>query len=91
MNKYLIIGIAALVLIALGGFLIWQFGEAKEDVGKKTEQAIVNKENVKKVKRYEKRKQENRTIADDELVKRYCRWVYGTTYDECVSSYKFVD
>lgn len=33
MNKYLIIGLAALVIIALGSITIWKFGESKYDEG----------------------------------------------------------
>lgn len=32
-NKYFIMMIAAGVLITLGGFLIWRYGEAKDEAG----------------------------------------------------------
>lgn len=39
MNKTLIMFLAALVIFGLGGFLIKQYGSAKEDLGVATEKA----------------------------------------------------
>jgi hypothetical protein len=79
------------VLLGLGGYLIYSFGDAKLNEGTTTERAETSAQAVKEIKKYEKRKQENRQLDDMRLVMRYCRWVYGTSYDQCVSSYKFVD
>lgn len=37
-------------------------------------------------KKHDKAKQEITGLSDRDLVKRYCRWVYDTPYDECVQS-----
>lgn len=91
MNKYLILILVAAVLMGLGGFLINRFGAAKLKEGTSTERAENNAEVVQELKKYEKQKQKNYGDDDTKRAKRYCRWVYGSSYNNCVSNYKFVD
>lgn len=90
MNKFVVYGIVAIVFIALGGFLIHSYGNAKKSEGEALVTAKANEQIVKKVKSYEKAKVKVRSVSDDELIKRYCKFVYDITYDKCVSDTRII-
>lgn len=76
---------AIIAMVAIGVFFY------VKNLGGNEEQAKISQESVQRFKNYERKKQENNSIDDNALIERYCRWVYGATYDQCVSSYKPVD
>ena len=90
MNKYLVIGIAALVLTALGGFLIKQYGYSEYRRGKAEAAAKSNEAVVKDNMKRNGIEYELRTLDNVKLVSRYCRWVRDIPYDECVRTYNFI-
>ncbi len=80
---------SVLILSTIGG-IFFTFKYIK-NIGQDEVKLEVVVNNNKALKNYEKAKQKNNSSDDIDLIKRYCRWVYGATYDECVSSYKPVD
>lgn len=91
LNNWKAIAIAAAcAVIGFGfGYGLGYFNGKGE--GKKTEQAAQNTAVLQKVKSNEKKKQEIRRLDDDSLKRRYCRWVFDKSFDECVRTIKFVD
>ena len=69
---------AILGLIALGG--VWFYGELQV---KKCEARYVEREEKTREKHHDNKKQIKR-IADIDLVRRYCKFVWSLPYDECV-------
>lgn len=82
--------LAALILIGLGGFLIKQYGAAEYKRGKTEAVAENNAAVIEQGKKGNQIAYELRTLDNDKLIRRYCRWVYDIPYGECVSSYNFV-
>lgn len=87
-NKILIVItiVLTLVILGLGTFIIYRFGDAKFDAGKATNQAETNEQVVRKIKNYEEGKIKIREVSDDKLISRYCKFVYDKTYEQCLSS-----
>ena len=81
--------ITALGLIALGGFLINVYGQARYNEGKADGkiQCTQDAENAKQKekKQHEKRKRKNYALIGDDLRNAYCEWVL-TKYprDKCL-------
>lgn len=90
MNKFLYIGIAALFLMGVGGFLIKQYGNSEHKRGKAECVAEQNAGVVVEGKKRNELEKELRALDDPELVARYCRWVRGISYSECVRTYRFI-
>lgn len=92
MSKYLLPVLAALCLIALGGFTINKTVNSAIDKADLAGYARCKSENatavVQKVENNEKIKQDVIRLDDAALVRRYCHWVYDTPYDECVRTVK---
>lgn len=91
MNRVFLLIITAGVLIGLGFFLIKSYGKSEYERGYVSAIAKVNQAAIKSAKRMRDNEIKIRQLDNDDLVRRYCHWVYGTTYDECVRTYKFVD
>lgn len=78
------------IILSIIGGVFFVYNHVK-GLGVIEEKVKVSDAVIRQTKNYEKRKQKNNSSDDVDLIKRYCRWVYGTTYNECVSSYKPVD
>lgn len=91
MKTWLIAIIAAGVLIALGGFLIKSYGDAKYNAGAASVKVEASIRIVQIRESREEKKREIRKLNDDDLVRRYCQFVYGGTYDECVRTVRPID
>ena len=91
MNSYLVAGIASIVLLGLGGYLIHKYGDSKEDKGVFKERSETSTEVVKEIKEYEKTYIELRKVDDAALAERYCHFVFDTSYSKCLSSVEFLD
>jgi cell division protein FtsB len=76
--------------MGLGGFLIKQYGASEYKRGKADAVAQQNAAVVQQGKKQNEIEYELRTLDDDDLIRRYCRWVYDMPYDECIRSYRFV-
>jgi len=83
--------IAALVVAGLGGVLIKSYGSAKYDAGHLAAVAEINMAAVARAKKEDVKEYEIRKLSDDDLVRRYCRFVYGGTYDLCIRTVKPID
>jgi len=90
MNKYLITGIAALILMGLGGFLISKYGEAEYKRGKAEERANQSAAVIEEGNNQNEIEYELRSLDNVELINRYCRWVYDLPHSECVKTYNLV-
>ena len=89
MNKYIAIAVAVVLSIVV--LTIWLYGNSREAEGVAAQEAKTATAVIDKVKKHEKNKQELIHLNDDELVRRYCKWVYGVSYDECVRTVTPVD
>jgi len=83
--------VAVAVLIALGSVLIKSYGSSEYRRGKADAVASVNAEVVKEGKKHEKKKLEIRNLSNDDLVRRYCKWVYDVPYAECLRTVRIVE
>lgn len=80
--RYSFLAFAVLGFIALGG--VWFYGQAQYNNGKKDcEAQYVEREEKTREKHHDNKKQIKR-IADIDLVRRYCKFVWSLPYDECV-------
>lgn len=79
--------VAAVVTLALG---VYKAGEKSAQLKCAKEQIAHNAAVTDEVKKYESTKAKIRSLDDDELIRRYCHWVYDISYSECVRTYKFV-
>ena len=86
--------LAALGLIALGGFLITSYGKARYNEGmsngKTACEKSYDKAKEKERKQHEKRKKKNYALDGDDLRDAYCEWVLGNyPRDKCLREVKF--
>ncbi len=91
MNKFFLLALLAGVLTGLGFFLIKSYGKSEYDRGYISAIAKVNEAAIVKAKRMQENEIKIRQLDNAELVRRYCHWVYGATYDDCVRTVKPVD
>jgi len=91
LSKYLTVGLSALILFGLCGFLIKTYGRSEYDRGYVTALASINEATVQKTRQNAKNTQVILKLNDNDLVRRYCSFVYGVTYDECVRTVKPLD
>lgn len=90
MNKYAIKGIAALILMGLGGFLLTRYGDAEYKRGKAEALAEYNASAIDKGNNQNEIEYELRSLDNVDLIARYCRWVHDMPYSECVKAYNFI-
>lgn len=81
LSGYLFIACA----IALLGTVYYIYNEGKSSCVAEQNNAV-----IQEVNRYENKKTEIRRLGDDDLIQRYCRWVYDVPYSECVANYSYV-
>lgn len=84
-------GIAIAVVLGALWLTFWLYGNARFSEGEAKTIASVQTETVKQVKKRNEINRELLRSSDDDLIRRYCHWVYGATYDECVRDYRPVD
>lgn len=59
--------------------------------GKARVEYITIEKYVEGKKNYEQKKTKIRSLNNDDLRKRFCKWVYDIPYDECIRTYNFVE
>ena len=87
--------LAALCVIALGGFFIHSALKSAREAGleqgrkecAENQNRAVEHEKKKRIER----KKEVTKLSDDDLRKRYCHWVRDVQYDVCLRTVVFVD
>lgn len=91
MNKVLLLLLTSGVLTCLGFFLIRSYGQSEYNRGYATAVSKYNEDAIFLAKKVKQNEIKIRQLNNDDLVRSYCRFVYGATYDECVRTYKFID
>ena len=79
--------LAALSILAVIGFVVAVYNAGLRQ-GKDGCKLKVATTVIAKVEKHEKKKQEIIRLDDDALVRRYCRFVYGIPYADCVRTVK---
>ena len=79
--------LAALSILAVIGFVVAVYNAGLRQ-GKDGCELKVSTAVIAKVEKHEKKKQEIIRLDDDALVRRYCHWVYGIPYADCVRTVK---
>lgn len=79
--------LAALSMLAVIGFVVAVYNAGVRQ-GKDSCELSVSTTIIEKVEKREKKKQEIIRLDDDALVRRYCRFVYGIPYADCVRTVK---
>ena len=91
MPNWLLYLIAAGIVFGLAFSAMNMALEAKYQAGVNSCVAEQKTAVVEKAKDDEKTEREVRQLDDTALIRRYCKWVYGGTYDECVKTVKPLD
>lgn len=79
--------LASISMLAVIGFVVAVYNAGFRN-GKDSCELNVAKTVIAKVEKHEKKKQEIIRLDDDALVRRYCRFVYGIPYADCVRTVK---
>lgn len=79
--------LAVLCILSVIGFVVAVYNAGVRK-GKDSCELSVATTIIKKVEKHEKKKQEIIRLDDDALVRRYCRFVYGIPYADCVRTVK---
>jgi hypothetical protein len=90
--KLIIIGVAAMVLIGLGGYFINKFADTNVKVGKVTCEKDQAVDIIDEKKLYEKQKIKNAQIPNADFLRAYCERVCFTTpLHQCMREAGFID
>lgn len=79
--------LAVLCILSVIGFVVAVYNAGVRK-GKDSCELSVATTIIEKVEKREKKKQEIIRLDDDALVRRYCRFVYGIPYADCVRTVK---
>lgn len=72
-----LIGVAIII-----GLIIYIYQEGKNSCINHQSTLI-----VKEIKKNERKEIEIRRLSDDDLVKRYCKWVYDVPFEQCIKDH----
>lgn len=90
MNRYAVFVIFAAVIALWGSILIVQYGSSQYDKGYETAKGDMTHAYEKAVRELRQTRKELGNLSDDDLIRRYCKWVYDISYDDCVRTVKYV-